>query len=123
MNLKLADAFADTERGHLFRCSLLAEEKDLLQEEAQSTVERLVMDAKSSSVERPSGQLWPRQAEMAMGKRLFLKLLRTPFWMKWIAQGGESPSKVTTLSLREASAVDIDDTNSDLSKADKADRL
>lgn len=95
-HLKLADAFADTERGHLFRCELLDQEKEMLHEDFQEMIQKLVLDVQSS-IHRGGGRLWPRQADMAMAKRLFLKLLRTPFWMKWIAQGGESPSKVTTL--------------------------
>lgn len=95
-HLKLADAFADTERGHLFRCELLGQEKEMLHEDFQEMIQKLMLDVQSS-IDRDRGRLWPRQADMAMAKRLFLKLLRTPFWMKWIAQGGESPSKVTTL--------------------------
>ena len=95
-HLKLADAFADTERGHLFRCELLVQEKEMLHEDFQEMIQKLMLDVQSS-IDRDRGRLWPRQADMAMAKRLFLKLLRTPFWMKWIAQGGESPSKVTTL--------------------------
>lgn len=97
-HLKLADAFADTERGHIFRVNLLAEEKERLQEDCHTVIDRLVRDVESSTeILRPPGWLWPRQNEMALAKRLFLKLLRTPFWTTWIERGGESPSKVTTL--------------------------
>ena len=96
-HLKLADAFADTERGHLFRVNLLAEEKEMLHEDFHKVIDSLVTDASRKHRSVPAGWLWPRQPEMAMAKRLFLKLLRTPFWTKWIERGGESPSKVTTL--------------------------
>ena len=98
-HLKLADAFADTERGHLFRCELLDQEKEMLHDDQQEMIHKLLLDVQSIDRERQNGErLWPRQADMAMAKRLFLKLLRVPpFWMKWIASGGESPSKVTTL--------------------------
>lgn len=93
--LNLADALADSENAHIFRCKTLSEEKHLLAPYFQEAVEQLAADVDCGTSQ--PGRVWPRQAEMAMGKRLFLKLLRSPFWSTWLAKGGESPSKVTTL--------------------------
>ncbi|CAJ1393018.1 unnamed protein product [Effrenium voratum] len=87
--LKLADVFADTAEAHRFRFTTLFEEKDMLAGEDRQSIEEL-----HSTV--PDGR-YPRGAHMALGKRLFLQLLRTSFWEKWIAQGGESPSKIINL--------------------------
>ena len=88
--LKLADVFADTAEAHRFRSMRLFEEKDLFVGQDRQSIEEL-----HSTV--PG---FPR-AQMALGKRLFLQLLRSDFWEKWVAAGGESPSKIVHLFKKD----------------------
>ena len=86
--LKLADVFADTAEAHRFRCMTLFEERVLFAGQDRQSIEEFPTV--------PEGG-YPRGAHMALSKRLFLQLLRTSFWEKWVAQGGESPSKIAHL--------------------------
>ena len=86
--LKLADVFADTAEAHRFRCMTLFEERELFAGQDRQSIEEFPTV--------PEGR-YPRGAHMALSKRLFLQLLRTSFWEKWVAQGGESPSKIAHL--------------------------
>ena len=95
--LKLADVFADTTAAHLFRCKVLSEEKECFEDkESIQEIEELSLDKGQTD-----GEMYPRSAQMAVGKRLFLKLLRTSFWDKWVAQGGESPAKIVNLFKKD----------------------
>ena len=99
--LKLADVFADTTAAHLFRCKVLSEEKECFEDkESIQEIEELSLDKGPTD-----GKMYPRSAQMAAGKRLFLKLLRTSFWDKWVAQGGESPAKILKLFGRQDTFV------------------
>ncbi|CAJ1361903.1 unnamed protein product [Effrenium voratum] len=91
--LKLADVFADTAEAHRFRFMTLFEEKDMLAGKDRHSIEELHSTASSG---------FPREAHMALGKRLFLQLLRTSFWEKWTVQGGESPSKISNVLQKDA---------------------
>ncbi|CAK9085532.1 unnamed protein product [Durusdinium trenchii] len=94
--LKLADVFADTAEAHRFRCKTLFEEKDVFDRKDIKDIEKL-----SAETVYTDGRLYPRGDHMALCKRLFLQLLRTSFWDKWIAQGGESPSKIIHLFKKD----------------------
>lgn len=88
-SLKLAEVFADSLEAHIFRCKTLSEEKTMLEEE-RDAIEQL-HEVRAS----------PRGKDMALAKRLFLQLLRTPFWMKWTGPlQGESPARVRRVSPR-----------------------
>lgn len=99
---RVADAFRDSRDAHTFRLQELSTHRTLLVGSLQEEKLAGLLAASPAlgslrSVQQPL-QMWPRQAEMELGKRLFLELLRHPsYWPIWQTKGGESSAHIAKL--------------------------